>query len=160
MAKYHMQKKDREITDQNEVREILKQGKYATISMCRKNEPYIVVLNYGYDQIKNALYFHCAKSGLKIDFINENPQVCGTIIDDLGYLTDECEQRFRSVVFWGEMFFIEDLEEKKYGIDVLINHLEKNPEKVKEKSIKSEQRYIDVGILRLDIKELIGKKSM
>jgi hypothetical protein len=63
-------------------------------------------------------------------------------------------------VFWGEMFFIEDLEEKKHGIDVLINHLEKNPSKVKEKSIKSEQRYRHVGILRLDIKELIGKKRM
>jgi nitroimidazol reductase NimA-like FMN-containing flavoprotein (pyridoxamine 5'-phosphate oxidase superfamily) len=158
MARYHMQKKDREITDQNELIEILKQGKYATISMCRENEPYLVTLNYGYDGNKNSLYFHCAKSGLKIDFIKENRQVCCTIIEDLGYVTDECEQKYRSVVFWGEMFFIEDLEEKKYGIDVLINHLEKNPEKVKEKSIKSEQRYTDVGILRLDIKELTGKK--
>jgi nitroimidazol reductase NimA-like FMN-containing flavoprotein (pyridoxamine 5'-phosphate oxidase superfamily) len=158
MPKYHMQKKDREITDQNELMEILKQGKYATISMCRKNESYIVALNYGYDQKKNALYFHCAQKGLKIDFINENPQVCGTIIEDLGYVTDECEQKYRSVVFWGEMFFVENLEEKKHGIDVLINHLEKNPGKVKEKSIKSEQSYQDVGILRLDIKELSGKK--
>jgi nitroimidazol reductase NimA-like FMN-containing flavoprotein (pyridoxamine 5'-phosphate oxidase superfamily) len=160
MPKYHMQRKDREITDSNELMEILKRGKYATISMCRENEPYLVALNYGYDENKNALYFHCAKSGLKIDFINENPQVCGTIIEDLGYIADECEQKYRSVVFWGEMFFIEDLEEKKHGIDVLINHLEKNPSKVKEKSIKSEQRYRHVGILRLDIKELIGKKRM
>jgi len=160
MPKYHMQKKDREITDQNELMEILKQGKYATISMFRGNEPYIVTLNYGYDENKNALYFHCAKKGLKIDFIKENPDVCGTIIQDLGYMTDECEQKYRSVVFWGGMFFIEDLEEKKHGIDVLINHLEKNPEKVKEKSIKSEQSYKDVGILRLDIKELSGKKRM
>jgi hypothetical protein len=158
MAKYHMQKKDREITDQNELIEILKQGKYATISMCRENEPYLATLNYGYDKVKNALYFHCAKKGLKIDFIQENPRVCGTIIEDLGYMTDECEQKYRSVVFWGEMFFIEDLKEKKHGIDVLINHLEKNPGKVKGKSIKSEQRYKDVGILRLDIKELTGKK--
>ena len=160
MAKYHMQKEDREITDQNELMEILKGGKYATVSMCRKNEPYIVVLNYGYDHDKNALYFHCAQKGLKIDFIKENPDVCGTIIEDLGYMTDECEQKYRSVVFWGEMFFVENLDEKKHAIDVLINHLEKNPGKVKEKSIKNEQRYKDVGILRLDIKELSGKKRM
>lgn len=55
---------------------------------------------------------------------------------------------------------MENLEEKKHGIDILINHLEKNPGKVKEKSIKSEQSYQDVGILRLDIKELSGKKRM
>ena len=160
MPKYHMQRKDREITDSNELIEILKQRKYATISMYWEKKPYLVTLNYGYDKDKNALYFHCAKSGLKIDFINENPHVCGTIIEDLGYIANECEQKYRSVVFWGEMFFIEDLEEKKHGIDVLINHLEKNPGKVKEKSIKSEQRYEDVGILRLDIKELTGKKRM
>jgi len=160
MPKYHMQRKDREITDSHELMEILKRGKYATISMCRENEPYIVTLNYGYDENNNSLYFHCAKSGLKIDFINENPHVCGAIIEDLGYMTDECEQKYRSVVFWGEMFFVENLEEKKHGIDVLINHLEQNPGKVKEKSIKSEQRYKDVGILRLDVKELIGKKRM
>jgi nitroimidazol reductase NimA-like FMN-containing flavoprotein (pyridoxamine 5'-phosphate oxidase superfamily) len=160
MAKYHMRKNEREITDQKELMEILKQGKLATISMCRENEPYIVVLNYGYDEDKNSLYFHCAKSGLKINFIKENPKVCGTIIEDFGYIMDECEQKYRSVVFWGEMFFIEELEEKKQGIDVLINHLEKNPEKVKEKSIKSEQTYDDVAILRLDIKELTGKKKI
>ncbi len=160
MARYHMQRKEREITDQNELMSILKGGKHATIALCRKNEPYIITLNYGYDQGKNCLYFHCAKSGLKIDFIKENSQVCGTVVEDLGYLTDECEQNYRSVVFWGEMFYVESLEEKKHGIDVLINHLEKNPGKVKEKSIKSEQRYKDVGILRLDIKELTGKKRV
>ncbi|HVP36628.1 MAG TPA: pyridoxamine 5'-phosphate oxidase family protein [Terriglobales bacterium] len=160
MAKYHMRKNEREITDQNELMEILKKGKLAAISMCRESEPYIVVLNYGYDKAKNSLYFHCAKSGLKIDFIKDNKRVCGTIIEDLGYIMDECEQKYRSLVFWGEMFFIENLEEKKHGIDVLINHLEKNLKEVKEKSIKSEETYEDVGILRLDIKELTGKKKI
>lgn len=160
MPKYHMQRKDREIADQNELIELLKNGKYAIISMCRQNEPYIATLNYGYDQVKNALYFHCAKNGLKLDFIKQNPIVCATVIDDRGYIMDECEHRYRSVVFWGEMSILQDLEEKKYGIDVLINHLEKNPEKVRQKSLKSEEDYQKVGILRLDIKEISGKKRL
>jgi uncharacterized protein len=62
MERYHMRRKDRQITDKDELSEILTQGKYAIISMCRDNEPYIVTLSYGYDKAKNALYFH---TGLK-----------------------------------------------------------------------------------------------
>jgi len=49
MVNYHMNKKEREIVDRNVLIGILKQGKYATVSMCRDNEPYIVTLSYGYD---------------------------------------------------------------------------------------------------------------
>ena len=60
MQSYHMQKKDREITDKSIIEQILKNGKYATISMCRMDEPYIVTLNYGFEEDKNALHFHSA----------------------------------------------------------------------------------------------------
>ena len=47
--------------------------------------PYVVTMNYGYDRGGRALYFHCAKEGLKTDFVRENPNVCATVIEDLGY---------------------------------------------------------------------------
>ena len=41
MPKYHMQNRpNRELTEPSEVEEILKEGKYAVISMYRNNEPY------------------------------------------------------------------------------------------------------------------------
>ena len=86
--------------------------------MCRNNEPYIVTLSYGYDEQKHALYSHCAINGLKLEFISQNPNVCGTVIEDEGYIEDECEQKYRSVVFWGKMYKVEDLAEKKYGLGV------------------------------------------
>ncbi|MGB8657101.1 MAG: pyridoxamine 5'-phosphate oxidase family protein [Candidatus Zixiibacteriota bacterium] len=157
MAKYHMNKKESEIKDKHLLTEILRQGKYAVISMCRDNEPYIVTLSYGYDKHKNALYFHCAPKGLKIDFIQRNPNVCGTVIEDRGYVMNECKHAYRSVVFWGEMVVVEDLEEKKHGIDVLLNHLEDDPALVKKESLKDERRLLTTGILKLNIEELTGK---
>ncbi len=159
MGKYHLRKKEREITDQIQLHEILRKGKYVTISMCRDNEPYLVTLSYGYDQERNALYFHCSLEGLKIDFIRKNPHVCATVIEDRGYVMNDCRHVYRSVVFWGKMYLVKDLEEKKQGIEVLINHLEENPELVKKKSIPNEQRYLDTGVLRLDIEELTGKQG-
>lgn len=160
MAKYHMHKKERQINNQDELIEILKQGKYAVISMCRDNEPYIVTLNYGYDRDKNALYFHSALQGLKIDFMGYNPNVCATIIEDKGYVLNDCNHKYRSVVFWGEISIVENLEEKEHGIEVILNHLENNPKTIKERFLKTEERYHNVTILRLDIRELTGKTNL
>ena len=157
MAKYHMQKKEREIKDPDELTEILRRGKYAVLSLCRGNEPYVVTLNYGYDEEKNALYFHSAPRGLKIDFITHNPNVCGTVIEDRGYVMNECSHAYRSVVFWGNMYVVERLEEKKHAMGILLTHLEDNPDPIRERSLKGEKVYNTLGILRLTIREITGK---
>ncbi|MEK6621281.1 MAG: pyridoxamine 5'-phosphate oxidase family protein, partial [Planctomycetota bacterium] len=100
-TRYHLQKKEREITDPNELQAIIKRGKYLTIALCRNNEPYIVTLSYGYDEKRNAFYFHSRQKGLKGEFLRSNPNVCATIIEDRGYIMDECAHEFRSVVIWG-----------------------------------------------------------
>ena len=82
MSKYHLRKKEREITERTQVLEILKEGKFATIALCRENAPYVVTLNYGYAAVQNCLYFHSALEGLKLDFIRENPNVCATVSED------------------------------------------------------------------------------
>ena len=160
MARYHMQNKEREIKHKAELLEILKQGRYAVISMCRNNEPYVVTLSYGYDIDKNSLYFHAAPKGLKIDFIEQNPGVCATIIDDKGYVMNECDHKYRSVVFWGEMSVVQDMGEKKYGMEILLNHLEDDPAELKEKYLENDEYLNKATILRLDIKELTGKGNI
>jgi nitroimidazol reductase NimA-like FMN-containing flavoprotein (pyridoxamine 5'-phosphate oxidase superfamily) len=159
MAKYHMNKQEREITDEQILRGILKQGKYTTIAMCRTDEPYIVTLNYGYDEEKHALYFHTALKGLKLDFIRDNPEVCGTVIEDKGYIMDKCAHGYCTVVFWGTMTVVEALEEKKYGMDILLHHLEDRPDTLKKRILKDDTVYQNVGILRLDIHESSGKEG-
>ncbi|MHA2393727.1 MAG: pyridoxamine 5'-phosphate oxidase family protein, partial [Promethearchaeota archaeon] len=111
MTKYHMRRVEKEISDKENLIKIVKSRKYTTISLCKENEPYLVTLSYGYDESKNALYFHCSKEGQKIDFIKANPNVCGTVIEDNGY-EDGCGQAYRSVVFRGEMTIVEDIKEK------------------------------------------------
>ena len=101
MEKYHMQKKEREIKDLEEIQEILIRGKYTTISLCNENKPYIVTLSYGYDKENSILYFHSSKTGLKIDFIKANSSVCATIIEDNGYKTGKCEHHYSYLFFIG-----------------------------------------------------------
>jgi uncharacterized protein len=159
MAKYHMNKKEKEITDQEEIIRILNEGKYAVIAMCRDNEPYIVTLSYGYDGEKNSLYFHSAKEGLKLDFINDNHEVCATVIEDKGYQKDNCSHSYSSVVMFGKMSLVEDLSEKKLAMDIILNHLEENPEPIKQRNFKDDKMYEHFSLLKLEISEKTGKSG-
>lgn len=155
-----MRREEKELKEYSSLIEILKKGKYTTISMCRGNEPYIVTLSYGYDSLKNALYFHCAPEGLKLDFIKENPHVCATIIEDRGYKMNECNHSYRSVILRGNMKIITDISEKKHGFDILLYHLEETPEKLKKRLFKTNEPYESTCILRMDILRIQGKEGV
>ena len=160
MARYHLRRKEKEITDSERQVDILKNGEYTTIGLCRNNEPYVVTLNYGFDSGRTALYFHCAEEGLKLDFIRDNPNVCATVIQDLGYVHGKCDHAYRTVVCWGKIHVVEDLPEKKHALDIMLNHLEKDPDPIRSRNFKDDKAYQKVGILRMDIEEITGKESI
>jgi len=159
MQKYHMLKKEREILDKRILSEILKNGKFSTISMCRNNDPYIVTLNYGFDEAQYCLYFHSAQKGLKLEYLKENQKVCGTILEDLGYVKNDCSHKYRSIVFWGDMTILENMDEKKHAFDIMLKQLEDNPSILKKRFLKSEKSYKNTYLLKLDINSITGKAS-
>lgn len=158
MHQYHLHNRpDREITDPATIDEILTNGKFATIALCRNNEPYIVTLSYGYDRINQTLYFHCAPTGLKIDFIEMNSAVCITIIEDGGYVRGECAHHFRSVVMWGNLVKTENPDEQRHGMKTLLHHLEPDNDVAAQKLAKSEAFYQRMEILKFEIAQLHAK---
>jgi nitroimidazol reductase NimA-like FMN-containing flavoprotein (pyridoxamine 5'-phosphate oxidase superfamily) len=154
---YHMRRQDRQVVNRDEIDDILKRGKFVVLSLCRDNEPYIVTLSYGYDQASNCLYLHCANQGLKLDFIRENPLVCGTVIIDKGYLSDQCAHEYETVVFRGDVQFLSTLQEKRLAMACLMNHLEADPQPIIERNLKTDAAYHGVTLLKLAIKEITGK---
>lgn len=160
MSGYHMTRKDREINDDAVVEELLAGCRLAHVSMCMGDDPYIVTMNYGYDRGGRALYFHCASKGQKLDFIEANPRVCAQIISDLGYVDGACEHKYRSLVIRGPMRRVEGLEEKKHGIDVLIEHQESDGGPVRERNLREDADYAKFEILRIDIEKVWGKESL
>ncbi|MDA3880129.1 MAG: pyridoxamine 5'-phosphate oxidase family protein [Prolixibacteraceae bacterium] len=158
MKNYHIHNRpNRELTDKSDITRILIEGKFAVISMCRENEPYIVTLSYGYDFENETLYFHCAKKGLKLDFLDSNKNVCATVIKDKGYVIDECGHEYESVVFWGKMQIVNDLQDKKHGMSILLHHLEDKDSVIKDKLLKSDEYYSKMAILKLKIGQIHGK---
>jgi nitroimidazol reductase NimA-like FMN-containing flavoprotein (pyridoxamine 5'-phosphate oxidase superfamily) len=155
---YHMRRSDREIQDADSKEAIIKNGKYAIMALCKDNEPYIVTLSYGYDAATRSLYFHGAKEGLKLDFLKANPRVCATIIEDQGYIFGECSHAYRTVVIRGEMEFLENDAERVKGIEVMINHFEKDPAKMMAKVHPGTGTWTNTVMMRLTITEITGKE--
>ncbi len=152
---FHVRRKDREITDPAELKQVLKTTKYVTIALSMDNEPYLVSLSHGYDEAKNCLYFHCAPEGKKLVYAKANNKVWGQAVLDYG-VTDECDYAYTCVQFFGRLHLIEALSEKQHAIEVLVRQLSDNPE-AKLAKIKPEKlERTTMG--RIDIEYLSGKK--
>ncbi len=152
---FHVRRKEREITNIDEIKQVLSQTKYVTIALCKDNEPYIVALGHGYDSQKNCLYFHCAPEGKKLVYAEANNRVWGQAVMDYG-VTDDCDYAYTCVHFSGIMTLVIDTPEKLYGLQMLVRQVAPNPE-VKLSKIKSE-KIQKTTIGRIDIKYLSGKK--
>jgi len=134
---FHVRRKDREITDPNEMHTVLRDTKYVTVALCMDNAPYLVSLSHGYDQTKNCLYFHCAPEGKKLVYAKANPNVWGQAVLDFG-VTEECDYAYTSVQFSGKLSLITDLTEKVHAMKVLVHQVSLNPEE-KLSKIKPEK---------------------
>ncbi len=153
---FHLRRRDREITDPDEMRQILSATKFVTVALCMNNEPYLVSLSHGYDQAKNCIYFHCAAEGKKLVYQKANNRVWGQAVQDFG-VTDECDYIYVSVHFSGKMVMVTDLGEKQHALEVLIRQLSTEPEK-KLAQVKAE-KLEKTAIGRIDIEYMTGKKG-
>jgi uncharacterized protein len=152
---FHVRRREREITDLAEMRQVLKATKYVTVAFCSDNQPYLVALSHGYDQEKNCLYFHCAAEGKKLVYAAANNQVWGQAVQDFG-VTDECDYAYCSVHFSGSFSLIRDPQEKWHAMQVLVRQVVQNPESKLSKIKPEKLQNTTMG--KIDINYLSGKK--
>lgn len=150
-----MRRKDREITDERIIRGILETAGICRIAMVDEGVPYVVPLNYGYSN--NALYVHSAPSGRKIDILKRNDTVCFEIESDSTIImhAEPCRwgTRSRSLIGYGRVEIIIDYQEKKRGLDVLMEHHGK-----RGRNVYDEKQLSELVILRIRIDSVTCKQ--
>jgi nitroimidazol reductase NimA-like FMN-containing flavoprotein (pyridoxamine 5'-phosphate oxidase superfamily) len=158
MAHWKMRKREQEITDEAEMRTILREARYVTLAMCMDDEPYLVTISHGYDDDRNAIYFHCAGEGKKIDILRRNPVVWGEAVQDRGHDGPECEQYYSTTHFRGSVSFPDDDEEKRHGLTVLLTQFGADTARFFAKDdTDGAVRKVNIG--RVDIEYMSGKRS-
>lgn len=123
-----MRRKEREVTNIEEIRSIIEKCKVCHLAMTDKCMPYVVPLNFAYviDDNSLTLYFHSAKAGRKIDILKENSAVCFEMAYEGKLIKAEepCNSGyyFESVMGFGHVEFIEDVAEKCNALSLLMKH--------------------------------------
>jgi nitroimidazol reductase NimA-like FMN-containing flavoprotein (pyridoxamine 5'-phosphate oxidase superfamily) len=153
-----IRRKEKAITEKKEMQTIIHRAKYIVIAMSKDNMPYLATLSHGYDEDRNCIYFHCAKEGKKIDILRENSVIWGQALLDKGYIQGSCDHLYATAQFMGRVTLIDDFEEKKHGLEVMIKALENDPKKVMDRQLKPES-IEGVQIGRIDLEYMSGKKS-
>ncbi len=153
---FHIRRRDREITDQQTLRYILKNTKYITIALCNNNEPYLVSLSHGYDEQHNCLYFHCATEDKKIEYMKANDKVWGQAISNYE-IKGECEYIYTCVHFSGKITLLEDATEKFEALECIIRQLSINPEERIARVKPEKLQKTNVG--KITIAYMSGKKT-
>jgi uncharacterized protein len=151
-----MRRADKEIKSKEEVERILQEADIIRLAFSEDNRPYIVPMNFGYRD--NCIYLHSAQQGKKIDILLKNNRVCFEVDVQTEVVEDSkpCKwgMRYYSVIGVGRAHFLEEVKDKKQGLDVIMHKY----------SSQSSFEYSEVDlervtVIKIEIDKLTGKKS-
>ena len=150
-----MRRKDREITDIALIEDVIRNSLVCRLGMSRNDQPYVVPLCFAYSD--NTLYFHSAGEDLKLEILQQNPNVCVEFDIDQKVVQDDkpCKwsMKYRSVIGFGKGSVVEDLEEKKKGLDAIMQHYAGRSFEYVEAAIEN------TVIIKVEVESMTGKKS-
>ena len=155
-----MRRKDREIVDKKVMVSIIEKAIIFRVAMCWQDEPYMIPMNFGYQD--NYIYLHSAKEGRKLDILRNNNKVCIEFDADVELVQSQkacnTEMKYKSVLAFGKAVTLKDIVEKKKALDIIMHHYYNHdslsvfhyPEDTLEKVI----------IIKVRVKEMTGKESL
>jgi len=151
-----MRRIDREIADRTVIDEVINRCLVCRLGLSDEGIPYVVPLNFGYDG--NALYFHAAPQGRKLDIIAKNNHACIEFDTDVEIVSSEeaagWGAKYSSVIAFGTASLVEDPVEKRKAYDVIMRHYAGN------RAFAYPDICVDCSvIIKVAIEAVTGKRS-
>ena len=152
-----MTKRERQVTDPEQILHILDTGKVLHLGLAVNDEPYVVPMNYGYtmEDGRLTLYLHSAVRGKKLDMMRANPKVFFEIDCDReafeGRVPCQYGMVYSSIMGRGTATIVEDVEEKKQAMTILMKTQT-------GKDFSFEDRLVSiVAVIRIDVSGYTAK---
>ena len=119
--------------------------------------PYAVPLSYVYHDGK--IFFHCAKSGHKLDAIRRNPKASFCVIGQDQVMPQEYTTYFRSVIAFGKVRILEDDAVKWDALRLLAKkYYPEAGAQAHDDAIRHD--YAPVCIVELIVEYMTGKEAI
>ncbi|KAK2946308.1 putative pyridoxamine 5'-phosphate oxidase family protein [Blattamonas nauphoetae] len=149
-----MRRRDRALPDEW-TWHLIQNSLYGVLSMVSTdNGGYGVPISYAVDG-REALYFHGAIKGRKLDNLRQNPKASFCIVGRVETLPEEFSTRFESVIVFGTLTECTG-EDKIKGLELIKRKY--SPENV-EKGINCRSSPDAVCVFKLEISQVTGKGS-
>jgi nitroimidazol reductase NimA-like FMN-containing flavoprotein (pyridoxamine 5'-phosphate oxidase superfamily) len=110
-------------TDDIRIDQFLSHARTGYLGLSDGDHPYVVPLNFIW--MNEAVYFHGAAQGRKIDLIHANPNCCFTVSEDYGTMVSpipaKTDTAYMSVILFGVLEKVTDLEEATAAMQVMLD---------------------------------------
>lgn len=115
------------ITDPVEIEDIIRKCPYCMVGITDlQGNPYVIPMNFAYRD--GVIYLHSGPDGGKLEMVKQHPQVCITFCEghELVYMHRQVacsySMKSRSVICRGNVRFIEEMDEKRNILDLVMRH--------------------------------------
>lgn len=150
-----MRRKDREM-DEGFALSVADKCEYAVMAMTGDDHmPYCLPVTIVRDG--NAIYFHSAKEGRKIDILKSNPSVCMTCVGDTYRTPDKFTTEFESAVIYGSASEVTDDQEKIHALRLLC--MRHTPTNMHMFDASIERSLPRTGVWKIEIAQITGKRK-
>lgn len=152
-----MRRTDRQVTSRPQIDAIIRACQVCRLALARENDPYLVPVAFGYDG--QALYFHTARSGKKISYMQANNRVCFEFERNVKlqrYPDDPCKWTFtyESVIGYGTVTELTDASEKIQALNQIMRQYSGSDWSFPATTLQSTRLW------RIAIAAITGKRSV
>ena len=154
-----MRRKDREVTDLNQIYDILCRCDTISLGMNGGEAPYVIPMTFAcsLENGQITIYFHSALGGRKWEILNRNPNVC--VEAHLYYKTVKIEggitAKYESVIGTGRAEPVEDKAGKVEAFKLMMEHY-------KESGFPAEscKGLPNCAVFKVVLREVSGKHNL
>jgi len=144
------------IEKQEEIDRIISKCEVCNLAMIdQQGMPYVIPMNFGYDQ--HTVYLHSSREGKKIGILGNNKNVCLSFSTDheLRFQSENvaCSygMRYRSVLIFGQVEFIEDYDAKIKALNIIMKNYTDREFKYNAPAVK------DVFVFKVMVRKMEGR---
>jgi len=144
-----------EISERDAQLDVIRRSQICHVGMVDGDMPYVLPFNFGLED--PVIYLHSSFVGRKMDVLKKNNNVCLSFsLDYELYKQSEIvacswSMKYRSVMVFGRLFYVEDIEEKKRGLDAVMRQFSEESFKYSDAAINN------VCVMKVEIDKITGR---
>ena len=144
------------IESRDEMERLLEEENLGYLGLSLDGKPYVVPLNYRYND--GRIHFHCALAGKKLDYLRANPEVCFSVGRQAGDVRDHaggnpCHVDSDSVICYGRARVVEAFEERKTVLNAFNRRFRPGAEEI------ASERVEGCCAVEINVTEMTGRRE-